>query len=255
MKIRGEEMKRKVRDEEDKSGKKLRGVVMIGIVVSVVMTTLMPLAAAPAIVTNFTITPDTGMAGAKSEYTAVVNTTGVTSLNITIPAGFRVVAPTSAVQIAEIDVYNATGTHGYITITANTSDPQNKIDVTAGTEGIELTARGIAVNYAAGATTTIARTAFGYSAAVTLRLPTDSSNGSLNISVPAELSITNGSISIGRFVRNPVVARDYEFTADGVPETVHITAIPVPVVNTIGLLALVGIMSIVLATLVKRKRK
>lgn len=249
-------MKKKVRDEEEKSGKKLMGVVMIGIVVSVVMTTLMPLVAAPVIVTNFIITPDTGTAGAKSEYTAVVNTTGVTSLNITIPAGFRAVAPTcGGVQIAEIDVYNATGTHGYIKITANAADPQNRIDVTAGTEGIELTATGIAVNYASGATTTIARTAFGYSAAVTLRLPTDSSDGSLNISVPAELDITNGSISIRRFVQNPAVAGDYVFTADGVSETVHIRAIPVPVVNTIGLLALVGILSVVLATLVRRKRE
>jgi hypothetical protein len=249
MKIRGEEMK--------KSGKKLRGVVMIGIVVSVVMTMLMPLAAAPVTITKFEITPANNIAGATSAYIIQVNTTGFKSLNITIPAGFRVVAPTSGgVQIAEIDVYNATGTHGYITITANASDPQNKIDVTAGTDGFELTATGIAVNYAAGATTTIARTAFGYSAAVTLRLPTDSSNGSFNISVPAELGITNGSISIGRFVRNPAVAGDYVFTADGVSETVHIRAIPVPVpvVNTIGLLALVGIMSILLATSVKKKR-
>ena len=120
------------------------------------------------------------------------------------------------------------GTHGYIKITANATDPQNRIDVTAGTEGGELTARGIAVNYAAGATTTIARTAFGYSAVVTLTLPTGSSAGSLNISVPAELNITNGSIAIGRFVWNLAAEGDYVFTANGLLETVHIVAPPAP---------------------------
>jgi uncharacterized membrane protein/tRNA(Leu) C34 or U34 (ribose-2'-O)-methylase TrmL len=175
----------------------------------------------------FTITPENNMAGATSAYIATVNTTGFSTLNITIPAGFEAVVPGAGEQIAKIDVYNATGTQGYITITANATDPQNKIDVTAGTEGVELTAKGIAVNYTAGETTSISRTYKGYSAAVNLTLPTDSSNGSLNISVPAVLNITNGSISIGRFVRNPADAGDYLFTADGMLETVRIVA-PTP---------------------------
>lgn len=249
-------MKRKVRDEEEKGGKKLVGVAMIGIVVSAVMMTLLPLAAAT--VTSFTITPDTGTVGEIAAYRAVVNTTGISKLNITIPEGFGAQAPAiGGVRIAEIDVYSLTGTQGNITVKANAGDSGHKVDVTAMTEGVELTATGIEVNYTAGATTSISRTFMGYSAHVTLTLPTDSTDGSLNISVPSGLNITNGSIAIGQFVTNPAIAGDYVFIADGVPETVHIRAIPVPVpvVNTIGLLALIGILSIVLATLVKRKRK
>lgn len=255
MKIRGKEMKKKRGDEEEKSGKKLVGVVMIGIVVSAVMMTLLPLAAAQ--VTKFEITPANNIAGATSAYTIQVNTTGFKSLNITIPEGFGAKIPSGGDLIARVDLWWDTptpGTHyGYVTIRANASDPSGKMEVYADIGGgtASLTED---VNYAEGATTSILSPFGAHPERAKLKLPTASEKGCLNITgLPDE--ITNVTVSIGKFVRNPAIAGDYVFIADGVPETVHIRAIPVPVVSTFGLLALIGILSIVLATLVKRKRK
>ncbi|MGB2842385.1 MAG: Ig-like domain-containing protein [Halobacteriota archaeon] len=212
-----------------KSSKKLVTVMMVAMIVMAAMTAFIASAAADE-VTNFEISPNTGITNAEVSYSATINTTGFTTLNITIPAGFIAVAPTSGGVIAEIDVYNATGTHGKIIIEANATDPGNKIDVTATAtdagDTISASATGIEVYYAPGATTSISRTATyngkDYTAGVTLKLPTDSTSGSLNISVPAELNIRNGSIAIGNFVRNPAVGGDYAFVADGVQAVVRI---------------------------------
>jgi len=165
-------------------------------------------------VTNFTITPETGIANAISAYTATVNTTGFSTLNITIPKGFGVANDTMGPNdiIAEIDVYNATGAHGTITIRANVTYPQSKVDVRAEGDGDRLTGT-VNVNYTAGGTTSLSHTHKGYYACVNLTLPTGSTDGSLNITVPAELNITNGSIAIRQFVRNPADAGDYNFVA------------------------------------------
>ncbi|MBE0516391.1 MAG: hypothetical protein IBX41_03215 [Methanophagales archaeon] len=239
-----------------KSGKKLMGAVMIGIVVSAVMTALMPLAAAVTI-TKFEITPANNRAGATSAYIIQVNTTGFQSFDITIPAGFRAKIPSAGELIARVDLWWDTpspGTqYGYVTFTANVTDPSQRVDVFADIGGATATLPGMEVNYAEGATTSIKSPFGAQPERAKLRLPTAVENGWLNITGLPD-PITNVTVSIGEFVKNPVIAGDYEFTADGVSETVHISAIPVPVVNTIGLLALVGILSIVLATLVKRKR-
>lgn len=257
MKIREKVMKKKRRDEEEKSSKKLVCGVMIGIVVSAVMMTFMPLAAAQ--VTKFEITPANNIAGATSAYTIQVNTTGFKSLNITLSEGFKVKTPSAGDLIARVDLWWDTppGTHyGYVTFRANVTDPSGKMDVYADIGGATATLQGMEVNYAEGATTSI-KSPFGtHLERAKLTLPTAVEKGCLNITgLPGP--ITNVTVSIGEFVKNPAIAGDYVFIADGVPETVHITAdpVPVPVVSTIGLLALIGILSIVLATSVKRRRK
>lgn len=259
MKIREKVMKKKRRDEEEKSSKKLVCGVMIGIVVSAVMMTFMPLAAAQ--VTKFEITPANNIAGATSAYTIQVNTTGFKSLNITLSEGFKVKTPSAGDLIARVDLWWDTppGTHyGYVTFRANVTDPSGKMDVFADIGGATATLQGMEVNYAEGATTSI-KSPFGtHPERAKLKLPTAVEKGCLNITgLPDE--ITNVTVSTGEFVKNPAIAGDYVFTADEVPETVHITANPnpnpVPAVNAIGLLALVVILSIVLATSVKRRRK
>ncbi|MEA1998357.1 MAG: hypothetical protein U9N61_03395, partial [Euryarchaeota archaeon] len=74
-----------------KENKKI--AVMATIIVGLMMFAFMP--AASATVTSFAVTPSTGIAGAVDSYNALVTTDGVTSINITIPAGFIGVVPMS----------------------------------------------------------------------------------------------------------------------------------------------------------------
>ena len=247
---------KKGRGEAKKNiSRKLWSLVMVGIVVSAVTMAFVPLAAAG--VTNFEITPDTGTTGEVAAYRAVVNTTGVTSLNITIPAGFGAKAPTSSgVEIARAYIWDTQGRNWTLVFTAG-GNPSTEIDVDGYNEtgvwsGATVT---FDIDYDPGGGVDISSPWSGGSYA-NLTLPTASINGSLNVSVP--LNITNATIDVQQYVKNPTTAGDYEFVADGVSETVHIAAVPpvpVPEFNIFGLLALVGILSVVIAFATLRREK
>jgi hypothetical protein len=78
------------------------------------------------------------------------------------------------------------------------------------------------IDYGPGGITSIV-SPFGGGSEATLTLPTDSVDGSLVISLPASIVLTNVTIGINRFVRNPAIPGEYVFTADGVPETVQLS--------------------------------
>ena len=188
-----------------------------------------------------------------------MNTTGFTSLNITIPKGFRAETPPGGALITRADLWWDTpspGTlYGYVTFTANVTDPSNKVDVFANIGGTTAILRDMPVNYAEGATTSI-KSPFGANPErANLTLPTATANGNLSLHNLPD-TITNVTVSIGEYVKNPATAGDYVFVADGVSETVHIAApVPVPEFNIFGLLALVGILSVVIAFATLRRGK
>jgi hypothetical protein len=67
-----------------KENKKI--AVMAAVIMGFMVIAFMPLASAG--VTSFTVSPATGTAGAVASYDVFVITDGVTSINITMPAGF-----------------------------------------------------------------------------------------------------------------------------------------------------------------------
>jgi len=247
------------REEAKKNiSRKLRSLVIVGIVVSAVMMVLIPLAAAG--VTSFTITPDTGTAGAVASYRAVVNTTGVTSLNITIPAGFGAKAPTtSGVEIASAYIWDTQGRNWTLVFTAGDPPTTKIINVDGYNEtgvwsGATVTFN---IDYNPGGGVDISSPWLGGSYA-NLTLPTAAISGSLNVSIP--LNITNATIDVQQYVKNPTTPDDYIFEADGKYATVHITAppappVPVPEFNIFGLLALVAILAVALAFATLRRKK
>ncbi|MGB3458504.1 MAG: hypothetical protein WBB08_04265 [Halobacteriota archaeon] len=208
-----------------KEGKKI--AVMTAVIMGFMMFAFMPLASAG--VTSFTVTPNTGIAGAVQSYDAYVITDGVTSINITIPAGFIAVAPaTDGVEIARLDFFNSStkAYYGHAIITANdTSSTPNTVDIywELGGDAITTTQD---VDYAAGATNRF-ESGFGDGSFAILELPEalGGSDGSIEIRINSTAFLLDAVMtSIKQFVRNPLTAGDYVFFAEGVTETVTITA-------------------------------
>ena len=209
--------------------------VMAAVIMGFMVIAFMP--AASAGVTDFTVTPTTGLAGAVDSYNVLVTTTGVNTLNISIPAGFLAVTPmTGGVEIARGDFWNTTSTrdyYGYGTVTANNTNPSGKVDVyckmRVGGEEVEFT-RTENVNYNAGDTTTLVvewppEGAPIGTATVNITLPTETDNGCINITIICfSLDLLEDvHIAIKQFVRNPLVANVYNFYADGkvAPVNIH----------------------------------
>ena len=212
---------------EKKSSKKLVTVVTAAMIVMAAVITALFVASAAPDVDKFTIEPDKGITRAISHYNATVNSTEtISSLNITIPAGFGAANDTMQAGdiIAKVELYNSTGWYGNVTIAANTTEPTTKVDVFAWVGTQPGAAKGIVMNYNAGGTTTIQSPFVGGASKAELKMPTPAANGSLNISLPASADIRNATISIGQFVRNPATAGNYDFVADGVKEKVQIIA-------------------------------
>ncbi len=202
-----------------KEGKKITMVVIAAVIISSMMTIFMPLAAAS--VASFAITPDTGTTCTVDAYSAVVNTTGFTSLTITIPAGFGAVAPTTGgEELLRVDLWDSSDYYGYAIFTANNANPSKKVDVYTNIGG-DIATTTQKIDYGPGGITSIV-SPFGGPSEATLTLPTDSVDGSFVISFPASIVLTNVTIDINKFVQNPAIPGDYVFTADGVPETVAI---------------------------------
>ncbi|CAD6491501.1 MAG: hypothetical protein CHKLHMKO_00132 [Candidatus Argoarchaeum ethanivorans] len=220
-------IKKKRGSEEAKNiSKKLLSAVMAAVLVSLVLIAFAPLAAAG--ISSFTITSDTGVAGEVSAYEAVLNTTAeFTTLNATIAAKFGLEEPTDSELIARVGLQNNTiQNYGYITFTANGSNPANRLDVFANIGGDTAEAT-VDVDYSAEGTTT-AGSPFGGASYVKVTLPTDSADGSLELSLP--MGMRNISVDVREFMKNPTTCGDYLFniTVDDIhfdSDTVRITEI------------------------------
>jgi hypothetical protein len=205
-----------------REGKKI--AVMTAIIMGLMMFAFMP--AASATVTSFTVTPGTGLAGAVDSYNAFVATDGVTSINITIPAGFIAVTPTTGgVLIAEVNFWNSStkAYYGYATIKSNNTNPTGQVDIYCefGGDAIATTQN---VNYAAGATNTFISGFAADTSSAIIKFPTEDDNGSIKISITCTaFHLDDVMIAIKQFVKNPE-AGDYDFKAETVTETVTITA-------------------------------
>ena len=202
-----------------KESKKI--VVMAAVIMGVMVIAFMPLASAT--VTSFTVTPSTGYAGAVDSYNALVTTDGVTSVNITIPAGFIGVVPMSGgVELVRIDFWNSStkAYYGYATFTANDTNPTTKIDAYCELGGV--TARTTqTVNYTPGATNTFVSHVGGDTSSAITKLPTETVDGSINITINCTaFYLDDVMLAIKQFVRNPSVAKVYDFYADG--EVAHV---------------------------------
>ena len=207
-----------------KESKKI--AVIAALIMGFMVIAFMPLAAAK--VTSFTVTPSSGVVGAVDSYDALVTTTGVTTINITIPAGFLAVVPaTGGVQIARLDFWNSStkAYYGFATITANDTKPTTHVDLHCEIGGATATTTQ-KVNYAPGGITTFVSNVGDDTSSVIIKLPTKTENGSIKIRITyAAFYLDDLMVAIGQFVRNPTTAGDYDFIADGVKETVSITAL------------------------------
>ena len=211
-----------------KESKKI--AVMAAVITGFMMFAFMP--AASATVTSFTVEPGTGIAAAVDSYNVLVTTDGVTTTNITIPAGFIAVKPmTGGVQIARVEFWNTSkgDYYGYATITSN-SDYLDKVDVYSemqvGGDEFEYGPTSQNVNYNPGGFTSFEVKVNDGSAWANITLPTETEDGCINITTDCESLdlLQDVHIAIKQFVRNPLAAGDYTFNADGVDATVSITA-------------------------------
>lgn len=224
----------------------MKEMKIVCIILSMVMIFFMP--AASAGVTNFNVTPADNKTGAVSSYTIQVNTTGFTSLNITIPSGFKANYPSSGMQIGKVDLWGTSGYFGNVTFTANATYPLTRMDVNASIVGVSAN-NTQNITYTEGGIISITSPLSG-NEKVNLTLPTASAAGKLNITVLT--TITNVTVTVNQFVKNPMAPGDYVFYAEGVPRSVHIVA-PVPEFNIFGLIALAALLSILAFVRLKRK--
>ena len=196
--------------------------VMAVVIMGLMMIAFMPLASAT--VTSFTVTPGTGIAGAVQSYSAYVITDGVTSINITIPAGFLAVAPTTGgVEIARFDFYNSStkAYYGSATITANDTNWTSQVDIHCEFGGDAITTTQD-VDYAPGKTNTF-ESDFGDGSLAIIELPTEALDGSIKITINSTAFLLDAVMTtIKQFVRNPTVAGEYTFYAEDEPATVTI---------------------------------
>jgi hypothetical protein len=206
-----------------KESKKI--AVMAALIMGFMVIAFMPLASAT--VTSFTVTPSTGIAGAVDSYNALVTTTGVTSIKISIPAGFLAVTPTTGgVEIARVDFWNKStkAYYGYGTITANDTNPTTKVDVYCKFGG-DIATTTQPVDYTPGATNTFKSGFAGDTSSAIIKLPTKDVGGSINLTINCtDFQLDDVMIAIRQFVRNPLTGGDYVFNANGKTATVSITA-------------------------------
>ena len=206
-----------------KEGKKI--AVMAAIIVGLMMFAFMPMASAG--VTSFTVMPSTDIAGAVASYDVFVITDGVTTINTTMPAGFLAVAPTTGgVEVARVDFWNEStkAYYGHATITSNNANPATEVDIRCEFGG-DVATTTQDVDYTAGETNTFESGFPSDTSSAIIKLPTDALDGSVKISINCTaFQLDAVMIDIKQFVRNPTTAGDYDFFADGVKETVSITA-------------------------------
>jgi len=207
----------------EKGEKKLVTIVMTAMIVFSLMPAFVPMAAA-ADVTAFTITPDTGTAGAKVAYNVSVNATEPWSkLNITIPKGFEMVTPDGDKEIVKADFYGSTGAWcGNISVTSDSSEPSKYVWITSYNKSkVAGDLVRFNIDYEPGATTEfvpddLKKMFPTWNASINLTLPTATANGSLNVSLPGSMELTNITLNMtGQYAQNPETAGNYTFDADG----------------------------------------
>jgi len=224
---------------------------------------------------SFSVIPGTSTTGAITNYVFVAENpagySGTVTMTGTIPAGYSMVPPTSGwQQVGTAELYNGTKLIGKVTLYSNSSDPSGKVDVVATIyfDGNSSTTTGTKdVDYSPGGTTSVGPLTLD---SVTLQgsitLPTDNAPGTVNaeLSLPAWLKLTKVVITTGDFVRNPPTEGDYSFTlsvngeqtSEEVPITRGAPPTAVPALTPSGMLALVSILSIVIALATREgKRK
>jgi hypothetical protein len=220
-----------MKNRNRREGKKI--AVMAAIIMGFMVIAFMPLASAG--VTSFTVTPNTGLAGSVVDsYNALVTTDGVTSINITIPAGFIAVEPLAGgKEIARVEFWNTSkgDYYGYATITSNNDNPTTQVDVYAkmqvGGDEFEYGPTPQEVDYTPGGVNSFEVKVNDGSAWANITLPKETDKGSINITTDCESLdlLQDVHIAIKKFVRNPKVAGWHHFYADGKDATVHITAL------------------------------
>ena len=136
-------------------------------------------------------------------------------------------APTTGgVEIARLDFWNSStkAYYGHATIKSNSTGPAATVDIYCefGDDAITTTQN---VDYAAGALNIFISGFAGDTSSAIIRLPTEDDDESIEITITCTaFHLDDVMIAIKQFVRNPTTAGDYVFSADGVDETVSITA-------------------------------
>ena len=204
--------------------------VMAAIIMGLMMFAFMPLASAT--VTYFAVDPDTGYAGTTDSYNMLVDTTGVQTLNITIPQGFIAVAPTAPGQeLLTVDFWNTTGALDFYGIGIMTANGTNTVDVSVrfrigGVEVIGTITEN--VDYTPGVTNTFEsplKDSHDDTSTVTVKLPTEDEGGYMNITIMCTpFYLESMGVNLKQCVRNPTVAGEYTFTANGEDAKVQIKA-------------------------------
>ena len=209
-----------------KEGKKI--AVMAAVVMGFMVIAFMP--AASAAVTYFGVDPDTGYAGTTDSYNILVDTTGVQTLNITIPPGFIAVEPaTSGDELLTVNFWNTTGALDFYGIGIMTANGTNTVDVSVrfrigGDELKGTTTQN--VDYTPGATNIFEsplKASHGDTSTVKVKLPTEAEGGYMDIDITClDFYLESMGVNLKQCVRNPTVAGEYTFTANGKDATVQI---------------------------------
>ena len=248
--------------------KGMKASVVLAAMVVVIATALVPIAAAATLY----ITADTYITGETAQYTMVADDlsgSGRLLIDGTIPAGYEVEQPDAGGKlVAKALFYNETGKK-FATVFFNASSvsPQNEIDVYVIVDGASSSATIKNVNYTSGGSTTvdnITSASGNFKLSGGIKLPTGSGTGSMHagVTLPDWVTVTKVVITTGKLVKNPEDAGPYSPTLSINGEDVPLDK-PVPIrapaalpaLTPIGLIALVGLLSVVLVGATVRRRK
>lgn len=249
--------------------KGMKASVVLAAMVVVIAATLVPAVTATV---NLGITPDTGIAGERAAYNVVATAdpgyNESVLIELSLPAGFGAIAPTGPGQ--EIATATLSGENGWFTkarFESNSQDYLNRMDLTISHNGDVMTYV-IDVDYSPGGGAHVGPTNVSRLYIESdLVLPTDTADGYLfgNITIPPGVTLTQSTLNINRYVQNPSEEGDYNVTLELVDgegniesdtETIHIRSpAALPALTPIGLIALVGLLSVVLVGATVRRKK
>jgi len=243
-------------------GKGMKASVALAAMIVVMAAAFVP----SAMAIEVTITPDTNAAGATTGYTVDVATDGYSetvNISVTLPAGFAAVEPSGPwIEIATAELYGEGGWQAKTRFESNKPDYKTKINATISNGGT-VTYIIDPVDYGLGGGAHVGPAEVGgMNIEGDLKLPTETEVGYLNATVtpPDGVTLNDVSIDIEPFVRNPSEPGEYQFKVtveDEPPITYGVNIVPpaaLPVLTPIGLLALVGILSIVLVGATMRRK-
>ncbi len=264
--------------------KGMKASVVLAAMVVVIAAALVPAVTATV---NLDITPDTGIAGERAAYMVDVATGeyDCVIVNVTMPPGFGAIAPTTgdfggqwgdSPLIATAYLYGVNPASlgdpllATVKFTANKNNPTTKMNVSISDGGAPANFI-ISVDYNPGGETYVGpANVRGMNISGHVTLPTETRNGYLNATIEpptgTDIKIDGVKIVFGKFVQNPTEEGLYLFTASATPcgggnlesgtATIHIRGpAPLPALTPIGLIALVGLLSVVLVGATVRRKK